>query len=48
MNWPSHVSRDRFDLSYRRHTGELLCIFQRVLLTEALDLIESEPHFRPC
>jgi hypothetical protein len=43
-----YVSRDRFDLSYHRHTGEWLCIFQRVSLTEALDLIESEPHFRPC
>jgi hypothetical protein len=43
-----YVSRDRFDLSYRRHTGEWLCIFQRVSLTEALRLIESMPHFHPC
>jgi hypothetical protein len=43
-----YVSRDRFDLSYHRHTGEWLCIFQRVSLTEALRLIESMPHFHPC
>jgi hypothetical protein len=43
-----YVSRDRFDLSYHRHTGEWLCIFQRVSLTEALELIESMPHFHPC
>ena len=30
-----YVSRDRFDLSYHRHTGEWLCIFQRVSLTQA-------------
>jgi hypothetical protein len=43
-----YVSRDRFDLSYHRHTGEWLCLFHRVSLTEALELMESLPHFQPC
>jgi hypothetical protein len=43
-----YVSRDRFDLSYHRHTGEWLCLFQRVSLAEALELMESMPHFQPC
>jgi hypothetical protein len=43
-----YVSRDRFDLSYHRHTGEWLCLFQRVALSEALELMESMPHFQPC
>jgi hypothetical protein len=43
-----YVSRDRFDLSYHRHTGEWLRLFQRVSLAEALELMESMPHFQPC
>jgi len=43
-----YVSRDCFDLSWHRHTGEWLCLFQRQSLAEALHLIESEPHFEPC
>ena len=43
-----YVNRDRFDLSYHRHTGEWFCLFDRVSLTEALHLIESDSHFEPC
>jgi hypothetical protein len=43
-----YVSRDRFDLSWHRHTGEWLRLFEHLSLPEALHLIESEPHFRPC
>jgi hypothetical protein len=43
-----YVSRDCFDLSWHRHTGEWFCLFQRQSLAEALHLIESEPHFEPC
>lgn len=42
-----YVSRDCFDLSWHRHTGEWFCLFQRQSLAEALHLIESEPHFEP-
>ena len=43
-----YVSRGQFDLSYHRHTGEWLCIVQRVSLAEALDLIASDSLFAPC
>ena len=43
-----YVCRDTFDLSYHRHTGEWLCIFQRVSLADALELLETTPHFQPC
>jgi hypothetical protein len=43
-----YVSRDCFDLSWHRHTGEWFCLFQRQSLAEALHLIESERHFEPC
>jgi hypothetical protein len=43
-----YVSRDLFDLSWHRHTGEWLCVFQRLTLAEALRLIETEPYFHPC
>ena len=42
-----YVRPDRFDLSYRRHTGEWICLFQFISLAEALRLIESEVHFHP-
>ncbi len=47
LNRP-YVSRDYFDLSWHRHTGEWFCLFERRSLTEALNLIETEPHFQPC
>jgi hypothetical protein len=43
-----YISRDRFDLSWHRHTGEWFCLFESLSLTEALQLIESTPHFAPC
>lgn len=43
-----YVSRDCFDLSYHRHTGEWLRIFERLSLKDALDTIESVPNFTPC
>ncbi len=43
-----YVGRDRFDLSWHRHTGEWFRLFERLPLREALHLIESEPHFMPC
>lgn len=43
-----YVSRDCFDLSYHRHTGEWFCLFERVSLAEAFHLIENDSHFEPC
>jgi len=43
-----YVSRGRFDLSWHRHTGEWICLFQHLPLAEALHRIESEPYFVPC
>jgi hypothetical protein len=43
-----YVSRDRFDLCYRRYTGEWLRLYGPVGLNEALDLIASDDHFQPC
>jgi hypothetical protein len=43
-----YISRDLFDLSWHRHTGEWVCLFERVSLAEALHLIESESYFEPC
>jgi len=43
-----YIRRDCFDLSWHRHTGEWLCMFERLSLTEALKMMESTPHFTPC
>ena len=43
-----HVSRDCFDLSYHRHTGEWYRLYQAVTLDEALQLIGEGMHFMPC
>jgi hypothetical protein len=43
-----YVSRDRFDLSYHRHTGEWFCLYQALTLDEALALIAEGMHFQPC
>ena len=43
-----YVNRDHFDLSWHRHTGEWVRLFEYIPLTEALHLIESEPFFQPC
>ena len=42
-----YVRTDRFDLSYRRHTGEWICLYQFISLAEALRLIEEQVHFHP-
>ena len=42
------VARDRFDLSYHRHTGEWLCLYQAITLDEALRVIGEGMHFQPC
>jgi hypothetical protein len=43
-----YVSRDLFDLSWHRHTGEWVRQFERISLSAALRLIESETFFEPC
>ena len=42
-----YVSRDRFDLSWHRHTAEWHRLYTYLPLHDCLRLIESEPHFRP-
>ncbi len=42
-----YVSRDRFDLSYFRHTGQWWTVYRFVSLAEALSLLESEGIFHP-
>lgn len=42
-----YVSRDRFDLSYFRHTGRWWTVYRRVSLAEALSLLETEGVFHP-
>jgi hypothetical protein len=42
------VSRDRFDVSYHRHTGQWFRLYQAVTLDEALRLIGEGMHFQPC
>jgi hypothetical protein len=38
----------RFDVMWRRHTGQYWPLHREVLLAEALRLVETEPHLRPC
>lgn len=42
-----YVSRDRFDLSYFRHTGQWWTVYRGVSLAEALSLLETEEIFHP-
>lgn len=42
-----YVGRDRFDLSYFRHTGRWWTVYRRVSLAEALALLETEGIFHP-
>ena len=42
-----YVGRDRFDVSYCRHTGEWNCLYQLVSLSEALKLILEDGHLHP-
>ena len=43
-----YVSRDRFDLSYHRHTGVWYRLHKWITLNEALALIAEGMHFQPC
>jgi hypothetical protein len=43
-----YVSRNRFNLSYYRHTGEWCCLFRWITLNEALALIADGVYFQPC
>ncbi len=42
-----YVSRNRFDLSYFRHTGRWWTVYRSVSLAEALSLLETEGIFHP-
>ena len=42
-----YVSRDRFDLSYFRHTGQWWTLHRGVSLASALSLLETDGHFHP-
>ncbi len=42
-----YVSRNRFDLSYFRHTGRWWTVYRGVSLAEALSLLETEGIFHP-
>lgn len=42
-----HVSGDRFDLMWHRHTGQWLCFRVGVSLAEALRLMETEGLVQP-
>ena len=41
------LDRDRFDLSYRRHTDEWWCLYRSLSLATALKTIEDDGHFHP-
>jgi hypothetical protein len=43
----TYIARNRFDLSWLRHTGKWFCLFDGLPLEEALRLIESDGHFQP-
>ncbi len=42
-----YLSRDRFDLSYFRHTGRWWTVYRGVSLAEALSILETEGIFHP-
>ena len=42
-----HVSGDRFDLMWHRHTGQWLCFQAGVSLAETLKLMETEGLLQP-
>ncbi len=41
------VDETRFDVMWRRHTGQYWPLHRSVPLAEALRLVETEPHLRP-
>ena len=42
-----YAGNGRFNLSYMRHTGKWLEIYQEVSLDEALSSIKDDPYFHP-
>jgi len=42
-----YVARDRFNLSFFRHTGQWHLIYRDVSLSKALKLVESDGHLHP-
>lgn len=42
-----YAGRDRFDLSYFRHTGQWWTVHQGVTLAQAIDLLENHGIFHP-
>jgi hypothetical protein len=42
-----YVGRDRFDVSWHRHTGQWFCLYRGRSLAEALELIERDGHLHP-
>ena len=42
-----YVGKERFNLSYMRHTGQWVEIFTDLTLDECLESIRSEPHYLP-
>lgn len=42
-----YAGRDRFDLSYFRHTGQWWTVYRGVSLAEALSILETEGVFFP-
>lgn len=42
-----YVGKDKFNLSYMRHTGQWWEIYQELPMSECLKLIAEEPHFVP-
>ena len=42
-----YISRDRFDVSYHRHTGAWFCLCRSLSLKDALAEIESNPLLHP-
>ncbi|NQE54355.1 hypothetical protein C5S29_12245 [ANME-1 cluster archaeon GoMg3.2] len=41
------VSKNRFNLSYMRHTGKWWGIYPDLTLDECIEAIRDEPHFMP-
>jgi hypothetical protein len=42
-----YVGRDRFHLSFHRHTGQWFRLYSDCSLAEALELIETDGHLHP-
>ena len=42
-----YLSRDRFNLSFMRHTGQWIEIYSHLTLDECLDAVRDDPWFHP-